>query len=78
MADVPTTVTQAPKSWKTNTAAGALVVIGVAGLLIHYLGAPGAQGGLSVSDALTVIVSGLGVFGVGSKLQKIVDALKGN
>ncbi len=59
--------------WKTKVGGGLLVVVGVLGGVVTLLGLDG----LSWSDALTFIGSGLGVLGLGHKFDKLGRALDG-
>lgn len=65
------------KGWKTKTAAVLTMVYGISGIGLYYIAGHEVQGALPPMVGLAVMIGGLGVFGLGDKLQKIIDALKG-
>lgn len=63
------------KGWKTNTAAGIMILIALAGAALHFI-APDSDYAMPLEAAGLLAAKGLAVFGLGHKLQKLIEAFK--
>lgn len=62
--------------WKTKTGGILGAVYGLIGLTGHFLFEPDPSWALSFNVAVPLILGGFAVFGLGAKVQKLIDALK--
>lgn len=62
--------------WKTKLAGILGAVYGVIGIVAHFVFDPDPTWALGVNEGLALILAGFGVFGLGAKVQKLIDVVK--
>ena len=62
--------------WKTKAAGILGALYGLSAFFVHVIVDPDPAWALTFDAAAPWILGGLGVFGLGAKLQKLIDALK--
>ena len=62
--------------WKTKTAGILGAVYGLIALAAHFIVEPDPAWALGVGEAIPLILGGFAVFGLGAKVQKLIDTLK--
>ena len=62
--------------WKTKTAGILGALYGLISVFVGVISDPDPEWIVGMTEALGLVVGGLAVFGLGAKIQKLIDALK--